>query len=105
MADAASLDFHNARARCRTFLRSKCAQMRHPPRGCGTEVGSWRSSGCNEYPAAVNEMWALLIGGVFGLAASWGPIAFTAQRDRTRHAASTAGRFLSDCDRLMRATL
>lgn len=53
----------------------------------------------------MNETWALLIGGFFGLAASWGPIAFTAQRDRTRHAAATAGRFLSECDRLMRATL
>lgn len=53
----------------------------------------------------MNQTWALLIGGLFGLAASWGPIAFTSQRDRRRHAAATAGRFLSECDRLIRATL
>lgn len=53
----------------------------------------------------MGETWALLIGGVFGLAASWGPIAFSARREHRRHAAATAGMFLSECDRLLRATL
>lgn len=53
----------------------------------------------------MTETWALLIGGVFGLAASWGPIAITSRRDLKRHQAAIAGRFLSECDRLLRATL
>ena len=72
-----------------------------PPGGSRLASGRRRKA---DSLCRVGEYWALLVGGLFGLAAAWLPITLGNRADQRRRRAGVAATFLSECDRLLRAT-